>query len=146
MKSLIAIVALFACPTQSISLQRAGFIDCEMTGSCAPKKISYSPEGFVSGVDMSTIYSFATSPVPPAQMMWALDGEIMAFENLGPQPRCGNTAVNPLSAHETYHEGIAVRPPIHEIVGDLVNQLREVVEKHPIFRDCMQVPPVFAGW
>jgi len=30
-----------------------------MTGGCAPKKVSNAPEGFVSGVSMDSLYSFA---------------------------------------------------------------------------------------
>ena len=59
MKTLFAIVALLVASTQQINLKRAGFIDCEMTGSCAKKKVSNSPAGFVSGVEMDSLYSFA---------------------------------------------------------------------------------------
>ena len=77
--------------------------------------------------------------------MRTFDEEIMTFENLGPQPRCGNTAVNPLFAHANHHEGLAVRPHIPEMTIDRSYQRREGVEKRLIFRDCIQVPPVFAG-
>ena len=53
------IAALFVATSQQTNLNRAGFIDCEATGSCAPKKVSNAPEGFVSGVSMDSLYSFA---------------------------------------------------------------------------------------
>jgi len=57
MKTLCTIVALLVASTEQVTLKRAGFIDCEMTGSCAPKKVSNAPEGFVSGVDIGSLYS-----------------------------------------------------------------------------------------
>jgi len=59
MKTLFAIVALLVTTTQQVNLKRAGFVNCELTGSCAPKKVSNVPSGFVSGVEMNTLYSFA---------------------------------------------------------------------------------------
>ena len=52
-------LALLLASTSAIKLDRAGFIDCEATGSCAPKKKSTVPKGFVGTVDMDTMYSFA---------------------------------------------------------------------------------------
>ena len=60
MKAILPLaLALLLSSASATKLSRAGFIDCEATGSCAPKKKSNVPKGFVGGVDMDTMYSFA---------------------------------------------------------------------------------------
>ena len=57
--SLLVIAALFISSSQQVTLKRAGFIDCEATGSCAPKKPSNVPEGFLSGVPLDNLYTYS---------------------------------------------------------------------------------------
>ena len=58
--TLPVIFALFINASHQVSLNRAGFIDCEQTGSCAAQKTSTNaPAGFVSGVEIDSLYRFS---------------------------------------------------------------------------------------
>lgn len=60
MKISIAAFLLIASSSQAnaTKLARAGFIDCEVLGDCAPAPPSKNPSGFVGNVDMDALYSF----------------------------------------------------------------------------------------
>ena len=62
MKVSLAILLLLnyfdSTETNAIQLNRAGFIDCEVTGSCS-KTVKKSPNGFVGNVDLNQLYGFS---------------------------------------------------------------------------------------
>ena len=43
--------------TEAVNLSRAGFIDCEATGTCAPTPKRKSPEGFSANIAYTELYT-----------------------------------------------------------------------------------------